>query len=92
MIPEIEQTDFETIAAFQNTELQKALQYINANSPFYKAMFEKHSININSIQKTTDLQKLPFTNKEDLQLQNDAFLCVPRNQVIDYVTLSLIHI
>lgn len=88
MIPEIEQTDFETIAAFQNTELQKALQYINANSPFYKAMFEKHSIDIKSIQKTTDLQKLPFTNKEDLQLQNDAFLCVPRNQVIDYVTTS----
>jgi phenylacetate-CoA ligase len=35
-----------------------------------------------------DLQQIPFTDKNDLQLHNNDFLCVPPEKVIDYITTS----
>ena len=32
--------------------------------------------------------KLPLTTKEQLQQYNDDFLCVPKSEIIDYVTTS----
>ena len=35
-------------------------------SPHYRKLFEQHHIDPRKIQKTEDLQQLPFTSKEDL--------------------------
>ena len=35
-----------------------------------------------------DLQKIPFTEKKDLQLFNEEFLCCPKSAIVDYVTTS----
>ena len=51
-------------------------------------MFEKCHIDIERIKTIEDLQKIPFTEKKDLQLFNDEFLCVPKEKIIDYITTS----
>lgn len=88
MIPEIEKASAETIKLFQEEKLQTLLGYLQENSPYYQRVFKTHHIEISSIKTLGDLTKLPTTSKDELQAFNDDFLCVPRHQIIDYVTTS----
>jgi len=88
MYPEIEFQSREEIKRFQEGKLKIALQYLQAHSPFYKRMFLQNHIDSKQIKKLEDLQQIPFTAKQDLQLHNEDFLCVPRENVIDYITTS----
>lgn len=88
MIPEIEKASQEEIKAFQEEKLKDMLQYLNENSPFYKRFFEENDIQVSEIQTLEDLQKIPVTTKDHLQQFNDDFICVPKVQIIDYVTTS----
>jgi phenylacetate-CoA ligase len=88
MYPEIELSPKEEIKRFQEEKLKIALQYLQEHSSFYKRMFLQNNIDIQQIKKLEDLQKIPFTEKKDLQLYNDDFLCVPREKVIDFITTS----
>lgn len=76
------------IEAFQNEKLQEALKYLAEHSPFYQRMFRENNIDITEISTVEDLVKLPFTEKKDLQLYNNDFLCVPKEKIIDYITTS----
>lgn len=87
-ISDIEFESVEKINEFQNRKLQEALRYLDANSAFYQRMFKDNGINIEQIQTTEDLVKLPFTEKKDLQLHNQEFLCVSPEKIVDYVTTS----
>ena len=51
-------------------------------------MFASYGIDTDKIQHLEDMVKIPFTEKKDLQLFNDDFLCCPREKVIDYITTS----
>jgi len=88
MYPEIEFQSKEEIKHFQEEKLGIALQYLQNNSPFYKRMFLQNNIDIRKIRKLEDLQQIPFTTKQDLQLHNEDFLCVTREKIIDYITTS----
>jgi phenylacetate-CoA ligase len=88
MIPKIETASLAEIKAFQEHKLMELLVSVNENSPFYKALFEKENIDISKIKTLEDLQLLPVTTKEDLQKNNDDFMCVPTNKIIDYATTS----
>lgn len=85
---DIEFESVETINKFQNKKLQEALRYLEANSAFYQRMFKDNGIDIEQIQTIDDLVKLPFTEKKDLQLHNQEFLCVQSEKIVDYVTTS----
>lgn len=87
-ICDIEFESVEKINEFQNRKLQEALRYLEANSAFYQRMFKDNGIDIEQIQTIDDLVKLPFTEKKDLQLHNQEFLCVPPEKIVDYVTTS----
>lgn len=76
------------INRFQEKELRKMLFYLNGNSPFYKRLFSDNGIHIGDIKTIADLQKLPFTTKDDLQKYNTDFICVSPVKIIDYVTTS----
>lgn len=78
----------EVIKAFQEEKLGETLRYLEANSPYYKRMFQSFGVNISKIKHIEDLVTIPFTEKKDMQLFNDDFLCVPRHKVIDYITTS----
>lgn len=87
-INDIEFAEPEVIASFQNEKLREALKYLSENSPYYRRMFAERNIDIRDIRTVEDLQGIPFTEKRDLQLYNDDFLCVPRREIVDYITTS----
>lgn len=76
------------IKQFQTERLQETIAYIAEKSTFYKKLFKKNDIDITQIHQLSDLVNLPITTKQDLQLHNHDFICVPQNQIIDYVTTS----
>ena len=76
------------IEEFQNLKLQEAINYLSEHSPYYQRMFTENGIEPSSIKTIEDLQKIPFTEKKDLQLYNDDFLCVPKAKIVDYITTS----
>lgn len=76
------------IKSFQEGLLRGALAYLNSNSAYYRRMFEKYEIDPGRIRTLEDLVKIPFTEKKDLQIFNDDFLCVPKEKIIDYITTS----
>ena len=76
------------IKAFQEERLRAQMAYLAAHSPYYRKMFAGKGVDPSSIRTLEDLQRLPFTSKDDLHACNMDFLCVPREQVIDYVTTS----
>ncbi len=78
----------EEIKRKQEELLCEQLRYLQAHSPFYRQMFADKAINIAAIHTIEDLQCLPFTEKKDLQLHNRDFLCVPREEVVDFITTS----
>lgn len=76
------------IKLYQEARLAEALAYLQAHSRFYQSMFSEHGIDIRQIKRIEDLQAIPVTSKTDLQLHNDDFICVSRDEIIDYVTTS----
>ncbi len=88
MIPEIEKASRQEIKAFQEEKLKGTLQYLNANSPFYKRFFKENKIQLSEMKTLENLQKIPVTTKDHLQQFNDDFICVPKSEIIDYITTS----
>ncbi|MDD2329528.1 MAG: AMP-binding protein [Bacteroidales bacterium] len=85
---DIKYTSTGEIKLFQENLLRRELSYLDERSPFYKKMFQREGIDIRKIRTMEDLQNIPFTQKSDLQQYNEEFLCVPKDQLIDYVTTS----
>lgn len=72
----------------QNTKLKELLQYVAQNSPYYKRVFENRKLDLRQIKTVKDLKNIPFTTKEELQAYTNDFICVPRNELVDYVATS----
>lgn len=88
MIPTIEKATPSEINLFQEKKLQELLVYLNENSPYYKKLFQEKNIEIATIQKVSDLQKIPVTTKTQLQENNDSFFCVPQHKIVDFASTS----
>lgn len=86
--PDIEKEPAQAIADFQNRELVKVLNYVNANSPFYKKHFAAHNIDVHAIHSIAELKSIPPTVKDDMQRFNWDFLCVPKSNIIEYASTS----
>ena len=85
---DIEFASPEQIKRFQEEKLHDALLFLQHNSRYYQRMFERYHIKIDNIRFIEDLVNIPFTEKKDLQLFNEDFLCVHPSKVIDYITTS----
>jgi len=85
---DIEFQSVEAIRALQEKLLREQMVYLNEHSTYYRELFEREHIDPLSIRTLDDLQHIPFTEKHDLQLRNDDFLCCPREMIVDYVTTS----
>lgn len=86
MYKELSKCTREDIKAYQDSKVPEILAYVLKHSAFYKDKFR--GIDISGIRTVDDLQKLPVTTKEDLQLRNKDFICVEREKIIDYLTTS----
>ena len=67
--------------------LQQQLKYVEENSAFYQEKFQQLGVSANKL-KAKDFTQLPITTKEDLASRNEDFICVPKREIIDYVTTS----
>ena len=74
--------------ALQERKLRELLEYVTLHSPFYKELFNRHSIETGSIRTLEDLTRIPTTNKVDLQTRNEDFLCVDRDKIAEYTATS----
>src|SRR5574344_1302526 len=84
----IEYKSLEEIKHYQEEQMRHHLASLKQKSPFYSKLFTELHINIDEICTLEDLQQIPFTEKKDLQLHNDEFLCVEPQKIIDYITTS----
>ena len=75
--PEVETLSVEGLKALQLERLQKTVRHC-MNSPFYQKKFQELGIKPEDIKTLDDVQKLPFTSKEDLR-ENYPFglACIP---------------
>ncbi len=87
-IPRIETQPLSVIKRYQEERLQELLPYLAAHSPYYRRMFEEEGIQPAQIRTLEDLQAIPLTGKQELQLFNEDFICVPRTKIVDYITTS----
>ena len=76
------------IIAYQEKKMAEVLTYVNYRSPYYRELFAKEAIDVSKIKKLEDLQQIPVTTKQDIQLRNMDLLCVPATEILDYVTTS----
>ena len=86
--PEVQFLSREQIREYQQRRLAEELRYIGRNSKFYREMFSNEGVDITRIRTLEEMQWLPVTTKQDLQLHYEDFICVPRSEVVDYVTTS----
>lgn len=86
-IPTIELASADTILDLQFQHVQEIVKYVATNSPFYKALFQKRGVN-SAVKNWDDFFALPTTSKDDLQNCNWDFLCVPKNQIVEFTSTS----
>ena len=75
-----------SISTDQLNALRRQITYTYEHSPFYKNSLNRFLSTKNFT--LDDYRKLPFTTKDDLGKDNESFLCVPKNEIAEYVTTS----
>jgi phenylacetate-CoA ligase len=88
LTPEIERLPINEIQDFQEQKLHLQIEFLAAKSKFYRELFAHHHIDPKKIRKIGDLLNIPITTKNDLQVRNNDFICVSKNEIIDYLTTS----
>lgn len=81
--PEISMASRDEIISLQLENLKKTLTHCYENNLFYKKRFDDAGVEPGNIKDISDIQKLPFTTKDDLR-ENYPFglFCTPLDQVV----------
>lgn len=64
---EFETLPRQALAALQLKRLQVVLERVYANVPFYKSSFDKAGVKPGDVKGLEDLQRFPFTTKQDMR-------------------------
>ena len=80
---EMECAERETMQTLQLERLQKTVKHVYENVPFYKERLDSIGMKPEDIKSLKDLEKIPFTTKEDLR-QNYPFklFAVPKSEIV----------
>ena len=78
-----ETLDRASLEALQFSRLKETLERVYARAPFYKNAFDNAGVHPNDITTLGDLERLPFTTKQDLR-DNYPFglFAVPMDQIV----------
>ena len=80
---EFETLPREAIESLQLKRLQQTVERVNATVPFYKESFRKSGVTPGDIKSLDDLQKLPFTLKQDMRDNYPyGLFAVPLEQIV----------
>jgi phenylacetate-CoA ligase len=80
---EIDTLSLHDIERVQLLLLKEQLEYVWKKSKFYQKKFKDARITPDDIKVLKDIEKIPFTTKEELRTFNDEFICVPNRKVVD---------
>ncbi len=87
--PSIESMEREQLEELQTQLLRNQLDYVYDRAPFYHKQFDNSGVKPSDVKKVNDLQKLPLTKAEDLQIEmkktGDEYsgrLCVPESELL----------
>ncbi len=80
---EFETLPREVLESLQLKRLQQTLQRVNATVPFYRESFRKVNVSPDQIRTLQDLQRLPFTLKQDMRDNYPyGLFAVPLEQIV----------
>ncbi|MHB1398415.1 MAG: phenylacetate--CoA ligase family protein [Trichloromonadaceae bacterium] len=80
---EFETLPREALESLQLKRLQQTLQRVNATVPFYRERFRQANVNLDQIRSLKDLQRLPFTLKQDMRDNYPyGLFAVPLEQIV----------
>lgn len=73
----------EALEALQAKRLKNLVERVSATVPFYHDLFKKHNVSADDINSIEDIQKLPFTVKQDMRDNYPyGLFAVPKEQVV----------
>jgi phenylacetate-CoA ligase len=82
-LDKIEIASRDEISALQLERLHWTLQHAYKNVPFYKKSFDKAGVHPDDLKTLGDLQKFPFTAKDDLRAHYPfGMFAMPREQLV----------
>jgi len=84
---EIDKFSQRRIHSIQEQLLALHLKYCQENSPFYRKLFKKQKINPGKVN-FDNLCQLPFTDKAEIEKNNDKFFAVGPERIVDIVLSS----
>ena len=86
--PEIEFAPPQEVQTLQLANLNRLLEYVRKNSPFYARHFQRHGFSSASLKSLEELAAIPVTTKDDLQTSYQDFLCIPKNRIAEFTSTS----
>ena len=91
---EVEGLPRDEIKKIQLRRLKKQVEYLYANSPYYRNLFKKHKITPKDFKSLDDLKRVPFLDKyviSESQVKYPPFgefLCVKEHEIVKYFRTS----
>lgn len=86
---EVEFMEREELEELQLKRLEETLVRVYENVPYYKDKFDSLGIEPEDIETLDDLEKLPFTTKEDLRKAYPfGMFAVPKKEIVEIHTTS----
>lgn len=87
----VEQMNREDLENLQLTRLKKTLEWAEEKSKFYREKFSSHGVNAKYIETPDDIQKLPFTTKEEIRRDNSFNrLTLPLSNIVRITNIETI--
>jgi phenylacetate-CoA ligase len=80
---DIDTLPVDDIKKMQLQLLKEQLAYVLRKSKFYQKKFRDAGFSPDDLKDLKDIEKIPFTTKEELRTFNDDFVCVPNRKVVD---------
>jgi len=80
--------DAQLIAERQDELLRSHVRYCAGHSPFYRQRMQRAGISAGDLLRLSDLARLPFTEKRDLEDSHAQFLAVPPGEIVDICLTS----
>lgn len=89
--PEIEMLNPAELRALPQERLARQLDYLIARSPFYRDKFSAAGIRREDLRSLKDLERFPFTTKEDLRQSQAECPPLGRHMAADMIDVIRIH-
>ncbi|MFC2166004.1 phenylacetate--CoA ligase family protein [Acidobacteriota bacterium] len=87
--PELETLEIEKLKSLQAEKVRRQIRYAYENIPFYKKKFDEKGLDPDDINSVEDVEKIPFTVKDDLRDHYPyGILAVSMDRILEFHSSS----